>query len=99
VLYMTTDRPDTVTPFDPATFPLVDPYPPFSWFPPTDAAVIACLDADSDTDLAVTADDCGHVEDYGSVVTTACGLRLCGEDAATHRCPPCDADARDGGED
>jgi hypothetical protein len=93
--YVSANRPDTASPFDPDTFPLVDPYPPFSWLRPDDAAVIACLDADSDADLAVLADDCGHVEDYGSVTTTPCGLHLCWDCAATHTCPACDADARD----
>lgn len=90
---MTTDGYGTVTPFDPTDFPLVDPYPPFSWVRPSDAAVAALLDADADDTLAVLA-DCLHVEDWAQVVTTSCGQHLCGDCYATHSCPTCDSELR-----
>lgn len=87
----------THNPADPNLFPLVDPYPPFSWVAPTDTDIAALLAAGGD--FEVIADDCGHVESYGLVETTPCGLRLCDACAATHTHPSCDAAYRDGGED
>lgn len=70
---------------------------PFSWAAPTDPQITAAL-ADPLTDGPdVIADDCGHTTPWGLVVTTACGLRLCGDCASTHDatgCLPCDTDAR-----
>jgi hypothetical protein len=93
---MTTDRGERVTTFDPATFPLVDPYPPFSWVRPTDAAVAALLDDDEDPQVLA---ECDHIALLGQVVSTQCDSYLCGDCAASHRCRPCDADAYAYGED
>lgn len=81
------------------TPPLVPPCPPFSWIAPTDAQVAALLADPLGDGPDVLADDCGHVAPYGLVTSTPCNLALCPDCHATHRCPPCDADARAAGED
>jgi hypothetical protein len=96
MLDMTTTH-DPVSPFDPDDFPLVDPFPPFSWVAPTDDVIAAML-ADPDSNGPdVLADDCGHVAAFGTVHPMPCGVYLCPPCASAHDasgCLPCDADAR-----
>jgi hypothetical protein len=94
---MTTDHLPTLP--APVDIPLDAGLPLFTWLRPSDAAVAALLADPLSDGPDVIADTCGHVAPYGLVTPTQCGLALCGDCHAEHTCTPCDADARQYGED